>query len=498
MARHTGLKTSAISGLSQVAKCFLEKTLAELPRRAMVVALFVCSLLLISPISDAFAQIATGRIVGRVTDASGAVISGATVTITKSDTGVTQTERSSANGDYVFQAVNPGSYTLKVSAPGFGQFTRPGIQAHIQDYLTIDVSLAVGTVSQQVAVTAATPLLQQQDASIGQTINEEQVNNMPLQSRDWTTLGLLAAGTVTVGGASNAEFNVMGIDWTQNDFRLDGIDDNVEIYGGGNIQGAGGNNGYTAFVPPPDAIQEFKLQTGNFDAEYGHSTGGIVNAVLKSGTNSLHGDLWEYVRNTVFNANDYFANQTNTPRPPYHQNQFGGTIGGPVYIPKLYNGSSRTFFFFDYQGTRISTPSGSTSSVPTPLMHSSNFTNFQDYFSLVSGTKTDALGRIYPLATILDPATTRLVPANSVDPVSDLPNTSGSAIYVRDPFYTNGSISGIKDFASQPQYLNILPPSRLDPNAIKLLALYPTPDTWTDKLSQLLPVRRRNEQHQSV
>ncbi|MGC1298630.1 MAG: carboxypeptidase-like regulatory domain-containing protein, partial [Alloacidobacterium sp.] len=180
-----------------------------------------------------------------MTDASEAVIAGATVTITSDTTSVVQTARSSAGGDYVFEAVNPGTYTLKVTAPGFGNFTRSGIQAHIQDYLTIDVSLTIGTVSQQVAVTAATPLLQQSDASIGQTINQEQVNNMPLQSRDWTTLGLLAAGTVTVGGASNAEFNVMGLDWTQNDFRLDGIDDNVEIYGGGNIQGAGGNNGYT-------------------------------------------------------------------------------------------------------------------------------------------------------------------------------------------------------------------------------------------------------------
>src|SRR5271165_736084 len=475
MTRHTGSKTSAISDLSQVAKCFLRKTLTQPSGRVAVLALLLCSLVLIVPVSDAFAQIATGRIVGRVTDVSGAAVSGATITIKSDATSLVQTVRSGAAGEYVFQAVNPGSYTLKVTAPGFGEYTRSGIQAHIQDYLTIDVSLAVGTVSQQVSVTGATPLLQQQDASVGQTIDEEQVNNMPLQSRDWTTLSLLAAGTSTTGSASNAEFNVLGQNWTQNDFRLNGIDDNVEIYGGGNIQGAGGNNGYTAFVPPPDAIQEFKLQTGNFDAEFGHSTGGIINAVLKSGTNSLHGDLWEYVRNTVFNANDYFANQTDTPRPPYHQNQFGGTVGGPVYIPKLYNGRNRTFFFFDYQGTRIDTPSASTSSVPTALMHTSNFTNFQDYFSLVGGTKTDALGRIYPLATILDPATTRMVAANSIDPVSGLPNTSGSAIYVRDPFYTNGSIMGIKNFASQPQYLNILPPQRLDPNAVKLLALYPNP-----------------------
>ena len=144
------------------------------------------------------------------------------------------------------------------------------------------------------------------------------------------------------------------------------------------------------------------------------------------GPTGIHGDLWEYVRNTVFNANDYFANQTDTPRPAYHQNQFGGTIGGPVYIPKLYNGKNKTFFFFDYQGTRINTPSASTSNVPTAAMHSSNFTNFQDYFHPNSGTKTDALGRVFPLATLLDPATTRMVAAGAADPVSGLANTTGA------------------------------------------------------------------------
>lgn len=451
----------------------------KLLRQTQFLALIVCTLTLATSVSRLSAQIATGRITGRVTDATGAVIANATVTIAGEATGVSQTVQTSASGDYVFEAVNPGAYTLKVQAPGFASYTSQGIQAHIQDNLTFDVKLGLGTVGQQVSVTAAVPLLQQEDASVGQTIGEEQVNNMPLQSRDWTTLGLLAAGTSTTGSSSNAEFNVMGVDFTQNDFRLDGIDDNVEVYGGGNIQGAGGNNEYTSIVPPPDAIQEFKLQTGNFDAEFGHSTGGIVNAALKSGSNGLHGDLWEYVRNTVFNANDYFANQTATPRPAYHQNQFGGTVGGPVLIPKLYNGKNKTFFFFDYQGTRIDTPSASTSSVPTALMHSSGFTNFQDYFSLVGGTKTDALGRVYPLATLLDPETTRMVAAGATDAISGLANTSATAVTVRDPFYTAGSVAGITNFTTQSQYLNILPASRVDPNAVKLLGLYPNPTAGT-------------------
>ena len=441
-------------------------------RAANFIVLMVCIWTLAASVSRLSGQVATGRITGRVTDSAGAVVAGATVTITNDATSVAQTVRSSASGDYVFEAVNPGTYTLKAEASGFQQFISQGIQAHIQDRLTVDVKLSVGAVTQQVSVSAAAPLLQAEEASVGQTIEEQQINNMPLQSRDWTTLGLLAAGTSTTAGSNNSEFNVMGLDWTQNDFRLNGIDDNL---GGGSIGGASGNNVYTAIVPPPDAIQEFKLQSSNFSAEFGHSTGGIVNAVIKSGSNGLHGDLWEYVRNTVFNANDYFANQTNTPRPAYHQNQFGGTVGGPVYIPKVYNGKNKTFFFFDYQGTRINTPSDSTSSVPTAGMHSSNFTNFQDYFTLVSGTKTDALGRVFPLATLLDPATTRAVAAGAVDPVSGLPNTSGASISVRDPFYSNGSVAGIRDFTAQTRYLNTIPQARIDPVAVKLLSLYPNP-----------------------
>jgi hypothetical protein len=431
--------------------------------------------LLVATLPQLSAQVATGRISGRVTDATGAVIQGASVTIVNDATGVPQTVRSGATGDYIFEAVNPGTYTLTADASGFQHFVSQGIQAHIQDNMNVDVKLALGAVGQQVTVTAAAPLLQTSDASVGQTITGEQVDNLPLQSRDWTTLGLLASGTSTTGGSNNSQFNVSGLDWTQNDFRLNGIDDNVEVYGAGSITGASGNNGYTAIVPPPDAVQEFKLQSGNFSAEFGHSTGGIVNAAIKSGSNGLHGDAWEYVRNTLFNANDYFANQSGTPRPAYHQNQFGFTAGGPVLIPKLYNGRNKTFFFADYQGTRINTPSASTSSVPTAAMHSSNFTNLQDMFGLVGGTKTDGLGRKFPLAAILDPATTRMVSAGAIDPVSGLANTSASAVYVRDPFYSAGSISGIRDFTGQTQYLNTLPASRIDPNAAKLLALYPNP-----------------------
>ena len=445
-------------------------------RQVNFLSLLVCILALATSVSRLSAQVATGRITGRVTDSTGAVVAGATVSLTSDTTSVVQTVRTGGSGDYVFEAVNPGSYTLKVVAPGFAQYTQQGIQAHIQDNLTIDVKLAVGTVGQQVSVSAAvTPLLQEEDASVGQTIDEEQVNNMPLQSRDWTTLGLLSAGASTTAGSSNAEFNVNGGDWTQNDFRLDGIDDNVEIYGGGDIQGASGNNGYTQFVPPPDAIQEFKLQSSNFSAEFGHSAGAIVNAALKSGTNGLHGDLWEYVRNTVFNANDYFANQTIHRVPPIIRTSSAARSAALFTSPSSITARTRPS-----SSSTIRAPGSIRRRPVPPVSQVSGCTAAispisRIIFSLVSGTKTDALGRVYPLATILDPATTRMVAAGATDPVSGLANTTSSAVYVRDPFFTNGSVAGITNFTGYSQYLNILPQGRLDPNAVKLLGLYPNP-----------------------
>ena len=422
----------------------------------------------------ALAQIDAGRIEGTIKDTSGAIVVGVKVTLTNSQTQVSQSATSSSSGTYVFEAVKPGQYSITAEDPGFQKYIAQDVIAHVQQTLNEDITLTPGAVSAEMTVTAAAPLLQTQDASLGQTITGEEVNDLPLAQRNWVSLAQLSAGvTTTAGGTTgSALFVTNGVNFWQNDIRLDGIDNNEEVYGGTQF----GTN--AAFTPPPDAIQEFKLQTGDFSAEFGHSTGSVLNAVLKSGTNRIHGNLWEYIRNTEFNASDYFAKQTpGYQRPAYHQNQFGGTVGGPVYIPKVYDGKNKTFFFFDYQGTRIVEPSPVTAYVPTLAQRRSNFTNFQDYISLAGGTtpNMDALGRKIPLGTFLDPATTRTVAGGSLDPVSGLPNTSGDAIVVRDPFYTQGSVLGITDFTKVEPYLNQLAANRLDPNAVALMGLYPTP-----------------------
>lgn len=425
---------------------------------ALMIAMFVPNLLM--------AQVDTGGVTGTVTDSTGAAVPDAQVTLTNPATGIVQSTRSTSTGTYSFSGVRAGSYTLKGEAPGFQAFTAKGLQVHIQNTLTIDLHLSTGAVAQQVTVTAAAPLLQAENGSVGQTITSQTVNDLPLQSRNWASLSQLSAGVTTAppgqpsgdsGSTSSAFFVVDGANLWQNDFRLNGINDNIEMYGGSSV------NSNATITPPPDGIQEFKLQNGSFSAEFGHSTGGVINATTKSGTNKFHGDVWEYVRNDVFNANLFFNKIHNNPRPEYRQNIFGATIGGPIFKDK-------TFFFFAYQGQRYVTPSPATSTVPTASMVSSGFTNLQDLITYNSSSATDALGRVIPHGTVLDPATTRQIPASGHDSVTGLSGTPGS--YVRDPFYT-GSLAGVTNFSGATSQLNLIPAGRLDQNAVKLLGVYP-------------------------
>ncbi len=420
-----------------------------------------------------WAQIDMGGVAGTVKDSAGAVIQGAKITLTNEATQVAQTVQSSSSGSYVFTAVPVGTYTLKADAPGFKTYVDTGIQIHIQNIVTADVPLVPGSVNQQVTVTSAVPLLQAQDATLGQTVPTQQINDLPLNGRNWLSLTQLSAGTYTGPGSSPSnpsDLYANGVNDNQVDYRLNGIDNNIDVF----QTGANGQNGNVA--PVPDAMQEFKLQSGDNSAEFGQFTGAVVNAVVKSGTNHLNGDLWEYLRNEALNANDYFFNQHGVPRQKYRQNQWGGTIGGPVIIPGLYNGKDKTFFFFDYQHTGITQAAQFTETIPTNGMRSSNFTNLQDLITGNKGSNTDALGRKFSFGTVLDPATTRSVAAHSIDPVSGFTNTSSSTVYVRDPFYTGGSIAGIKDFTGLTSQLNIIPAGRIDPNAVKLLQLLPAPN----------------------
>jgi Carboxypeptidase regulatory-like domain/TonB dependent receptor-like, beta-barrel len=458
-------------------------------RDAMLFASVVLVVMFAAAISG---QTAGGGVAGTVKDPSGAVIKDASITLTNQATNVALTTRSTSSGTYVFQGVPVGSYTLKADAQGFRAYVLTGIQVHVQSVVTADISLQLGSVSQEVTVTSVVPLLQAQDASLGQTVPEVSVNELPLNGRNWLSLAQISAGALTPVGASSetpTQLWANGVSQVQTDYRLNGIDNNSEVFGGVSV------------APVPDAIQEFKLQEGNNSAEFGQFAGSVVNALLKAGTNKINGDIWEYFRNEALNANDYFNKQNKKARQEYRQNQFGGTVGGPIVLPKIYNGLNRTFFFFDYQRTNITQQAPFSSfTVPTNGMRSSfqnNFANLQDLINGNpngvtgnTGTGTDGLGRVFPHGTVLDPATTRAVAAGALDPISGLTNTSSSTIYVRDPFYNcsgsggcnssnyapGGPLTGIKDFTKVPvSSLNVIPSSRLDQNSIALLKLLPAP-----------------------
>jgi Carboxypeptidase regulatory-like domain/TonB dependent receptor-like, beta-barrel len=478
---------------------------------ASCAAALVCLLFLSLP-SSLTAQMDTGGITGTVFDSSGAAVPGAAITVTNVATGVSVATKSTATGTYTFSSLMPGTYTIKADASGFENYLVKGLVVHLQQVLTQDVHLATGNVQQSVTVTAAAPLLQAENGAVGQTVTNQAVEDLPLATRDWGSLAQLSAGVNTApagqptpdsGSTEGAYYSVDGVNVWQNDYRLDGINDNIEFYGG-NYTGTN-----AAIVPPPDAVQEFKVQSGDMSAEFGHSTGGVINAAIKSGTNRIHGDLWEYVRNNDLNANYYFNTSKGVakPIPSYHQNLFGVTAGGPVVFPG-YNGKDKTFWFFDYQGGRyvLPEPAGG-ETVPTTGMSGSGFTNLQDLITYNSGTATDALGRTIPHGTILDPATTRQIPASGIDLITGLSGTPGA--YVRDPFYNctsggcpasnygpAGPLTGITNFATagQEAKLNILPTARLDPNAVKLLGVYPAPESsgLNNNFSSYVPIEDKN------
>lgn len=418
-----------------------------------------------------WAQIDQGAIVGTVQDKSGAVVPAAKVTLTDEATGLTLTTTSAADGGYVFSPIKIGAYTVTAEKTGFSKATQTHITVDVGAQVKVDFILTPGTVNETVEVTGALPLLQTQTTSLGQTITNTEVTDLPLLSRNYTFLAQITPGVVSnfsrVSGKGG--FTANGLQWSHNSYILDGIDNNNDTID--YLNGAA----YVALTPP-DAIQEVKVDTSNFPAEYGRAGSAVLNATTKSGTNELHGDAWEFLQNDFLDANSFFNNRNGVKKPALRHNQFGFTLGGPVEIPRVYNGHNKTFFFMDYQGTIQRQQSLKTATVPTAQEQSSGFTNFQEMILNQSGTRADALGRILPQGTILDPATTRPVTAGQVDPVTGL--VAAATGFVRDPFFSGQSVSGITDFttASNEALMNILPAGRLDPNAIKLLSAFPSPN----------------------
>src|ERR1051325_5741139 len=310
------------------------------------------------------AQVDTGTITGSVRDSQSAGVASAIVTFVDLANGGTAQTKTDGSGDYASPPLRPGDYKVTAEAQGFKTATRPNVTVRVQDRLRIDFAMAVGSVGETVEVTTEAPLIQSETSSLGQVIMSTQITELPLNGRDYTQLATLSTGVVRTSSGTNGNtggsstggqnsFVANGTRGTLNNFLLDGIDNNSN------------DNGGLILRTNVDAIQEFKLQTNSYSAEFGRSGGAVVNAVIKSGTNNYHGDVFEFFRNSALDARDFFEDPT-TKMASFKQNQFGGTLGGPVMRNKL-------FIFGDYQGTRIRNPFVSMSKVPTPAERSGDF-----------------------------------------------------------------------------------------------------------------------------
>lgn len=401
-----------------------------------------------------------GALTGTVTDSTGAVVAGAKITITEQATGVKTAAESDSNGVYVRPLLKAGTYTVEVEASGFRKAVQRDIQLAGGDRVGVNIQLTVGDITQSVEITAAAPLLQTETTTLGNTMQARQVSELPLGGqRKFTFLAPLAPGVVPAEqGARDAAgggFSANGVRSNgQNNFLLNGVDNNVNVIDFIN---------QTAYVigPSVEAIGEMKVVTNGYSAEYGRGAGGVVNVTIKSGTNEIHGTVFEFLQNDKFNANTWERNRAGARRPYVRQNQYGVAVGGPLI-------KNRTFWFGDWQGTRVRSLSGvvpglggitNPITIPKPGFANGNFG------SLLSGATqgTDAMGRAIPVGGVYDIATQSTVPAGTMN----CPATTTAGCVVRNLFPNNQ-----------------IPASRFDPAAKKLLDLFPTANqNLTDRLA---------------
>jgi hypothetical protein len=379
-----------------------------------------------------FGQNTSGKISGVVSDNTGAAIGGCAVTLANLDTNESNQVKTDASGNYSFPSIPPGRYKIQAEKTGFKIFVREPILVEIESGLKIDIALAVGAATETVEVTSQTPLLQPETNSLGQVI--EHVADLPLNGRNPIALAALVPGVVPQGqpsaGNSSTGSPVGANPFALGDFQIGGgMAGQSQIL----IDGVPTNGAYlnvVTVIPTQDAIQEFKVQTNNLGPEYGRFAGGVINLTTKSGTNQFHGSFYDFIRNKVLNANDFFDNRNGVQRPPFTQNQFGGNGGGPILKDKL-------FFFGSYEGFRLRKGSPFQSYVPTAAERSGDF-------SAVGSSNTSSAFTIY------DPTTSG---------VGGNPACNGTNPVCRTAFPNN-----------------IIPANKLDPTAVALLNFFPMPN----------------------
>src|SRR5580692_7229383 len=319
----------------------------------------------------AIASAQTASITGRITDPGGAVVPDATITAKSDESGASSGTHSNAEGYYTITALPPGKYSVNITKTGFAPINETGLQLDVQQVARLDVTLQLGAVASTVEVSGSATLLDSETSTVGQVIASKQITELPLLGRNPYALAMLVPGVRPSIGVNNlpidqistVSFAINGQRASNNEFLLDGAP---------NVAPA---QNQPVINATPDLVQEFKVETNNFSAEYGHSAGGVFNVVTRSGGNEFHGNLYEFFRNTQLNANDFFSNNAGNARAPFKYNQFGGTLGGPVYIPKIYNGRNKTFWFFSYEQFLQATFYTFSPTAPVPAYLQGNFSN---------------------------------------------------------------------------------------------------------------------------
>src|SRR5437899_2281041 len=317
----------------------------------------LCSIALLLSAASASAQFDTASVVGTVRDSSGAVIPDATVTLTNAETGLSIVKTTGAAGQYEFFTVKPGTYVITAEKSGFAVALVDNVQVQVGSRPRVDLTMTVGQLTEKVQVTASAPLLETDTSQRGQVITTAQIQELPLNGREYSSLALLTTGVrqsalnrSTNGTPREGAFNVNGLRSTFNNFLIDGVDNNA--YGTS-------NQGFSNQVmqPAPDAVGEFRVVTNNQSAEYGRAAGATVNVAYRSGTNQFHGDAWEFFRDTKLNATTFFT-PPDGQKPPLRRNQYGGVLGGPIV-------RNKAFFFGDFEGFRQTRKTTVFSTLPT-------------------------------------------------------------------------------------------------------------------------------------
>ncbi|HZY61865.1 MAG TPA: carboxypeptidase regulatory-like domain-containing protein [Edaphobacter sp.] len=369
-----------------------------------------------------FAQTATGSITGTVEDISGNVVVGAGVTLTNVATNETRNTTTNSSGYYSLTLLPPATYKIAIQASGFSQFLQSNIVLNVQDALKINCTLQVGQISQQVTVTGAPSQLQTETSSLGQVIANKTIVDLPVNGRNSYSFAALVPGVLPSAGFTQTAFD----EYNDQFISINGARPNQNVFlldGGMNTQPALNGPG---FYPSIDMVKQYKVQTNNFSAQFSNSSGGVINVITKSGSNQFHGSLYEFYRSTGLNANNFFANQAGLARAPFHYNQFGGSLGGPILRDK-------TFFFFSYEGLRWTQAVTTTGTLPTAAERAGDF----------SAGPLDQNGNPVPI----------------YDPFSTAPDPSHPGQFIRTQYPGNK-----------------IPQSALDPVAMNLLNYIPLPN----------------------